>query len=55
MERQLEMKIYKGNNPFDNRNKYYIYYPYEYLYNMKMINNRLKKNRKVVEFKLIML
>jgi hypothetical protein len=38
MEKQLDDKIYKGNNPFDNRYKYYIYYPYEYLYNYKYIN-----------------
>jgi hypothetical protein len=43
MEEQLGRKLFKTNNPFDNRNKYYLYYPQEYLYNNKFITS-INKN-----------
>jgi hypothetical protein len=47
MDKQLENKIFFENNPFDNNNKYYLYYPYEFLYNNKIIPqiNKLKKEK----------
>lgn len=38
MEQQLSRKVFIKDNPFDGRNKYYIFYPFEYLYNNKFIN-----------------
>jgi hypothetical protein len=38
MEEQLGRKIFKTTNPFDNKYKYYLYYPFEYLYNNKLIS-----------------
>jgi hypothetical protein len=51
MEEQLGRKIYKGNNPFDNRNKYYLYYPFEYLYNNKYISYIYKNTQQEYNIK----
>jgi hypothetical protein len=39
MEEQLGRKLYKSANPFDNKYKYYLYYPFEFLYNNKLISH----------------
>ena len=52
MEKQLNNKLFRGNNPFDNRNKYYVYYPYEFLYNYEYIKNMpiIKKEEYTIQY-----
>jgi hypothetical protein len=52
MDMQLENKIFYGNNPFDNKNKYYLYYPYEYLYHHKYLDqiDKIKEELYTIDF-----